>query len=278
VEAIYDSGSNVTLINCDLIKKVRATINKYRSVFKTLSGRNFTKSRATLPIKINNIEENIEVQIIKNSNFVYDLLLGLDAIKKFKLIQNENLEIHQRVNGNRIQKIQNTGRKKMDLNNEIVRSKDRMSNREDRFQDRINKMIHDYNDTFAKDKFDIGTVGNVEAQIKLLGDRYTAKKPYRCSIPDQREIDHQIDNLLERQLIEESSPPFSAPVTLAYKKQDGRKTRLCIDFRELNKIIVPESQPFPRIEDLLTKLCNCNWFSTLDINSAFLSIPIREKD
>jgi len=69
VEAIYDSGSNVTLINYDLIKKVRATINKHRSVFKTLSGRNFTKSRATLPIKINNIEENIEVQTIKKQQF-----------------------------------------------------------------------------------------------------------------------------------------------------------------------------------------------------------------
>ena len=164
------------------------------------------------------------------------------------------------------------------MNDKIVRINVITSNREHRLQDRINQMIYDYNDTFAKDKFDIGTVRNVEAQIKLLGDRYTAKKPYRCSIPDQREIDHQIDNLLERQLIEESSSPFSAPVTLAYKKEDGRKTRLCIDFRELNKIIVPESQPFPRIEDLLTKLCNCNWFSTLDINSAFWSIPIREKD
>ena len=79
-------------------------------------------------------------------------------------------------------------------------------------------------------------------------------------------------------MIEESSSPFAAPVTLAFKKEDNRKTRLCIDFRELNKIVIPESQPFPRIEDLVTKMSNCEWYSSLDINSAFWSISIREKD
>lgn len=48
-----------------------------------------------------------------------------------------------------------------------------------------------------------------------------------------------------------------------------KKTRLCIDFKELNKIVVPQSQPFPLIEDLMVKTVNCKYFSTLDINYAF---------
>jgi len=53
---------------------------------------------------------------------------------------------------------------------------------------------------------------------------------------------------------------------------------LCIDFREINKLVVPESQPFPRIEDIVVKAVNCRWFSTFDINSAFWSIPLKEED
>ena len=46
----------------------------------------------------------------------------------------------------------------------------------------------------------------------------------------------------------------------------------------MNKIVVPESQPFPRIEDIIVKAGNCHFFSTFDINSAFWSIPIKKED
>ena len=67
-------------------------------------------------------------------------------------------------------------------------------------------------------------------------------------------------------------------MTLAFKKESNRRDRLCIDFREINKIVVPESQPFPRIEDVIVKAGICHFFSTFDINSAFWSIPIKKED
>ncbi|CAH2100541.1 unnamed protein product [Euphydryas editha] len=106
------------------------------------------------------------------------------------------------------------------------------------------------------------------------------KKPYRCSLDDREEIEKQIDQLLKKELIEESYSPFAAPVTLAFKRDEGKKSRLCIDFRDLNKINVPQPQPqpFPLIEDLMVKTINCKYFTTLDINSAFWSIPLRISD
>lgn len=97
---------------------------------------------------------------------------------------------------------------------------------------------------------------------------------------DQEEIERQIKALLKNEIIEESHSPFAVPVTLAYKKEDGvkNKNRLCIDFRKLNKIIVPGSYPFPLIDELITKTQDYSWFSVIDINSAFWSIPIRYKD
>lgn len=112
----------------------------------------------------------------------------------------------------------------------------------------------------------MGKIKNGEAHIKLIENKYVSKKPYRCSISDKKEIESKITQLLKASLIENS--PFAA-VILVYKKEENRRSRLCVDFRDLNRLIVPELQPFPRIEDIMIKMINCAQFSALDINSTF---------
>ena len=101
------------------------------------------------------------------------------------------------------------------------------------------------------------------SNIRQLVDKYCSKRPYRCTIDDKKEIEEQISILLKRNLIEESYSPFADPVTLAYKKDDKKRSRLCVDYRELNKIIMPQAQPFPLIDDLIMKTRNCKYFTTL---------------
>lgn len=89
---------------------------------------------------------------------------------------------------------------------------------------------------------------------------------------DQKEIERQVNQLLQAGLIEESTLPFAASVTLAFKKQANglrKKNRTYIDYAALNKLIIPQKQPFPHIEHLIVKARYCQWFSVLDINSAF---------
>lgn len=118
----------------------------------------------------------------------------------------------------------------------------------------IEKLIGKYNTVFAKNKYDVDIVTDYEARIDLLIDNYCSKRPYRCTIEDKKEIENQVAKLLENKLIEESRT-FAAPVTLAFKRDESKRSRLCIDFRELNKIIIP--QPFPLIDDLIIKTRNC---------------------
>ena len=66
-------------------------------MFKTISGRDFTNSGAKLRMKINKVEKEINVYIAHNDNFTYDLILGLDSIREFKLKQDENLRVSQKV-------------------------------------------------------------------------------------------------------------------------------------------------------------------------------------
>lgn len=67
---------------------------------------------------------------------------------------------------------------------------------------------------------------------------------------------------------------IAGPVTLEYKRDEGKKNCLCIVFKDLNNNIVPQSQPFPLIDNLIVKTRNCKYFTTLDIKSAFWSIPL----
>lgn len=243
---------------------------------RTINGIHKSDGMVTLRVKIFDIEENMDVFIINNENFKHDFLIGLDCIKKFKLIQNEKLEIEQKTDN----LTENQERYEINFNEHIDQGNfeiltNYLSSHEEK---KIEKLIEKYKNIFAKDKYDIGRVKDYEARIDLIIDKYCSKRPYKCTIEDKKEIEEQISKLLKRKLIEESYSPFAAPVTLAYKKEENKRSRLCIDFRDLNKIIVPQSQPFPLIEDLVTKTRNCKYFSKLDINSAFWSIPLRVED
>lgn len=252
-------------------------------IFKTISGVQKSFNKIKLPMKIYNIEQELEVHVIKNSNFCYDILLGLDAIRKFRLIQDEKLDIFQRNDQGKKEKLRKINWDKRyqanyieeDIHKNYI---SKIGHLDESKSAEILKILEKNESVFAKHKYDIGQINNQEAHIKLIENRYISKKPYRCSISDEREIENQITKLLEAGFIEESQSPYAAPVTLAFKKEDGKRSRLCIDFRELNKLLVPESQPFPRIEDIIVKARNCTWYSVFDINSAFWSIPIRTKD
>lgn len=239
-----------------------------------------------MKIKILNIEKKIDVYIVDGKEFNYDFLIGLDMIKEFRLVQNENLEIIQKTKKNSTNgelDIKNTSKEDLySINfNEHIKEEEfrmNMNNLNTQQKSEINRLIDKYKSSFAKDKYDIGTVRDYEARIDLLVDKYCSKRPYRCSIEDKKEIEEQVGKLLQKNLIEESYSPFAAPVTLAFKKEDNKRTRLCIDFRDLNKIVAPQAQPFPLIDDLVIKTRNCKYFTTLDINSAFWSIPLRIED
>lgn len=279
---VYDSGSNVSLINSKLLKLKKEQVNSSNNAnLITINGVKKTSGLTTIKIKIFEIEEKVDVYIIDKENFEYDFLIGLDMIKKFKLIQDENLKITQkeRLNlqekNNKVEKI-STNKK---TNPELTGMENKQNNtekylinfnehiKEENFKikidhltyqqkSEINKLIDKYKSVFAKDKYDVGTVKEYEARIDLLVDKYCSKRPFRCTVEDKREIEEQISKLLHKNLIEESYSPFAAPVTLAFKKEDNKKSRLCIDFRDLNKIVVPQAQPFPLIEDLMIKTRN----------------------
>ena len=91
-----------------------------------------------------------------------------------------------------------------------------------------------------------------------------------------KELKSQLDELLEKGFIRPSVSPWGAPVLLA-KKKDGSR-RLCIDYRELNKVTVKNMCPLPRIDDIFDQLEGACIFSKLDLRSGYHQVKVREAD
>ncbi|KAJ9507864.1 hypothetical protein QJQ45_021194 [Haematococcus lacustris] len=108
------------------------------------------------------------------------------------------------------------------------------------------------------------------------GNRPPATPMYRLSKPEHDELKQQIQDLLAKGMIEPSSSPYAAPVLFVQKKSG--ELRMCIDYRQLNKITLRDQYPLPRIDDLFDKLFGCKVFSSLDLQAGYHQIRITPED
>ena len=131
----------------------------------------------------------------------------------------------------------------------------------------LNELLCEYKDIFAKSSLDLGRTSLVEHKIDTGGAQPIKQSPYRVSQKQRAEIDNHIANMLDQEIIEVSSSPWSSPVVLV-KKKDG-STRFCIDYRKLNTVTKKDSYPLPRIDDALDALSGSKYFSTLDLQSGY---------
>ena len=69
----------------------------------------------------------------------------------------------------------------------------------------------------------------------------------------------------------------SNSLILMIPKADGGH-RFCVDYRKLNKVTIPDKFPMPRIDDIFDKLQGSEWFSEIDLNSAFWLLSIKKSD
>ena len=136
-----------------------------------------------------------------------------------------------------------------------------------------------YRDVFALSDSELGRTSLVQHVIDT-GDATPIKQmPYRTSPEGKQEIDRQVNNMLERGIVQESVSAWSSPVVLVKKKDCSM--RFCVDYRKLNKVTKKDSFPLPLIADTLDSLSGTSVYSTLDMKAGYWQIELdpyaREK-
>ena len=143
-------------------------------------------------------------------------------------------------------------------------------------REEIAKLLRKYSTIFSKSDADLGRTGIIRHKINTQ-DVHPIKQPLRrAPVHLKEEIDKQIDEMLERDVIQPSKSPWASSIVMVSKK-DGSK-RFCIDYRKLNDVTVKYSYRIPRIVDSLEQLGRAQWFSCLDLNSGYWQVEVDDAD
>nr|GEV51050.1 putative reverse transcriptase domain-containing protein [Tanacetum cinerariifolium] len=120
-------------------------------------------------------------------------------------------------------------------------------------------------------------VRQVEFQIDLIpGAAPVARTPYRLDPSEMQELSNQLHELTGRGFIRPSTSPWGAPI-LFVKKKDG-SFRMCINYRELNKLTIKNRYLLPKIDDLFDQLQGSSVYSKIDLRSGYHQLRVKVKD
>ncbi|KAH0784113.1 hypothetical protein KY290_003711 [Solanum tuberosum] len=138
-------------------------------------------------------------------------------------------------------------------------------------------IVREFPEVFPDDLPRIPPEREIDFGIDLILDtRPISIPPYRMAPAELKELKEQLKDLLEKGFIQLSVSPWGAPV-LFVRKKDG-SLRMCIDYRQLNKVTIKNKYPLPRIDDLFDQLQGATCFSKIDLRSGYHQLRVRECD
>jgi len=135
-------------------------------------------------------------------------------------------------------------------------------------------VVQEFPKVFPDDITDLPPEREVEFAIDLVqGTSPISIVSYRMSALELGELKKQLEELLEKQFIRSSVSPWAALVLLV-KKNDGNM-RLCVDYRQLNKVTIKNRYPLPRVDDLMDQLVGSEVFNKIDLRSGYHHIRVK---
>ncbi|KAI5716006.1 hypothetical protein M8J77_025889 [Diaphorina citri] len=147
-------------------------------------------------------------------------------------------------------------------------------------KERIVKILEKFPNVILKENEKLSFTSLVKHEIPTIDETPVYSKNYRYPPVHKNEIRNQVESLLEQGIIRPSHSPWSSPVHVVRKKLDASgkpKWRMVVDYRNVNSKTITDKYPMPNIEDLLDRLHNCKYFSTIDLASGFHQIEMDPK-
>ena len=134
-------------------------------------------------------------------------------------------------------------------------------------------IVKEFLDVFPDDISGLPPDREVEFTIDLIPSTEPISiSPYRMAPAELRELKAQLEELLSKGFIRPSISPWGAPVIFV-KKKDG-SLRLCIDYKQLNKVTIRNQYPLPRIDELFDQLQGSQIYSKIDLRSRYHQLRV----
>ncbi|KAK8918382.1 hypothetical protein KSP39_PZI021861 [Platanthera zijinensis] len=289
LKVLFDTGASQSFISTRAIKQLKLEPHTSIEELRVKMPNNtemITKLRCTvwLTIDTNPVEANVAVLPLSE----FDIILGMDWLVKSEAIINcKEKEITLKINDtqctfkglNEVSKVLISSFKaikklKKGCEATLVMIK---GTKVVTWEPTAVPVVRDFLEVFPEELPGLPPSRDVEFTIDLVeGAKPVAKAPYRMAPKELAELKSQLQELLDKGFIRPSTSPWGAPV-LFVKKKDG-SFRLCVDYRELNKLTIRNQYPLPRIDDLFDQLSNAKVFSKIDLRSGYHQMRINEDD
>ncbi|GJS02952.1 putative reverse transcriptase domain-containing protein [Tanacetum coccineum] len=254
VKVLFDSRADRSFISISLASKLNIpsiTIDTFYEI-EMADGNLVSTNTVIKGCTLTLLNQPFEIDLMPFKLGSFDVVIGMDWLSKYhaKILCDEKV-IHIPIN---------VMEKKLD---------------EKKLEDI--PVVKEFPNVFPEDLPGLPPIRQVEFQIDLIpGAAPVARTPYRLAPSEMQELSNQLQELTDRGFIRPSTSPWGAPV-LFVKKKDG-SFRMCIDYRELNKLTIKNRYPLPRIDDLFDQLQGSSVYSKIDLRSGYHQLRVREED
>ncbi|GJS06088.1 putative reverse transcriptase domain-containing protein [Tanacetum coccineum] len=272
VTVLFDSGADFSFISTEFapLLNVKPSIVNPGYVIEVADGKKVEVDRVIRDCKLELGSSLFSINLIPLGHGSFDVIVGMDWLSQHKAV----IVCHEKVveipvEDGRILRVH--GERAVGITKALKSAK------EDEPKLSDISVVREFEDVFPEDLSGLPPQRQVEFRIDLVpGATPIAKSPYRLAPSEMQELSGQLQELQDKGFIRPSHSPWGAPV-LFVKKKDG-SLRMCIDYRELNKLTIKNRYPLPRIDDLFDQLQGSRYFSKIDLRSGYHQLRVHEDD
>ena len=117
-----------------------------------------------------------------------------------------------------------------------------------------------------------GRTSLIEHRIEVGGTRPTRLPPYRLPHAYRDQVQEELREMEASGVIEPSNSEWAFPIVMV-KKNDG-SLRFCVDYCRLNSVATTDAYPMPRVDELIDRLGNTKFITTLDLTRGYWQVPM----
>ena len=139
------------------------------------------------------------------------------------------------------------------------------------------RVVCEYVDVFPDELPGLPPHRDVDFGIELHpGTSTISMTPHRMAPVELQELRVQLQGLLDKGFMKPSTSPWGAPVLFAKKK--GKTLRLCVDYRQWNRVMIQNRYLLPRIDDLFDQLRGARVYPKIDLRAGYHQLRVRDTD